>query len=93
MRTLPVTDAKTRLSELVDSVNSTHDVVTITRHGYPAAVLMSADEFESLNETLAWAAQPGIDADLSEARSDIAAGRTTSVAEARRQLESTRHAR
>lgn len=51
---------------------------------------MSADEFESLSETLAWAAEPGIDVDLAEARSDNASGRTTTVAEARRQLESIR---
>lgn len=93
MQVIPVTDAKARLSDLVESVRSTHDVVTITRHGYPAAVLMSADEFESLTETLAWAAEPDIDDALAEAREDIAAGRTISVAAAREQLAPRRRAR
>lgn len=89
MQTVPVTDAKARLSDLVESVRSTSEVVTITRHGYPAAVLMSASEFDSITETLAWMAEPGIDEDLVTARADAAAGRTVSLDEARRRLART----
>lgn len=90
MKTLPLTDAKARLSELVEAVSSTREAVTITRHGYPAAVLLSAEEFESLTETLAWAGEPRIGEDLAEARADIAAGNTVSLDEVRRLLGHTR---
>ncbi len=79
MRTLPLTDAKAHLSDLVESVSTTHEAVTITRHGYPAAVILSSDEFESIRETLAWAGEPDIEADLAETEADIAEGRTVSV--------------
>jgi prevent-host-death family protein len=42
-----------KLSELVDSVESTDEEIVITRNGRPAAVLISPDEFESWKETLA----------------------------------------
>jgi len=42
-----------KLSELVDSVESTDEEIVIARNGRPAAVLISPDEFESWKETLA----------------------------------------
>jgi antitoxin YefM len=53
MKTLPLSEVKTRLSELVDKVTSTDEEITITKNGRPAAVLVSSDEFESWKETLA----------------------------------------
>lgn len=53
MKTLPLSEAKTKLSALVDSVERTDEEVVITRNGRPAAVLVSPDEFESWKETFA----------------------------------------
>ena len=50
-KTLTVSEAKARLSELVANVQQTEEELVITRNGRPAAVLMSAEEFESLKET------------------------------------------
>jgi len=49
--------------------------VTITKNGFPAAVLIGTQEWESIQETLFWLSQPGIHEAMSEARADIAAGR------------------
>ncbi|HUO39814.1 MAG TPA: type II toxin-antitoxin system Phd/YefM family antitoxin, partial [Mycobacterium sp.] len=43
MRSIPLGAAKDKLSALVDDAESTHEIITITKHGRPAAVLMSAD--------------------------------------------------
>lgn len=51
--TLPLSAVKARLSELVDRVESEDDRIVVTRNGRPAAVLVSADDLESLEETLA----------------------------------------
>jgi len=40
------------LSSLVDEAGRTHEIIRITKHGHVAAVLMSADDLESLHETL-----------------------------------------
>ncbi len=52
MKTLPLTEARKDLSKLIDEVSTIHEHITITRQGKPAAVVMSADEFESWHETL-----------------------------------------
>ena len=51
-RTVPFTEARASLSELLDEVQAVQDHVVITRNGKPVAVLMSMDEWESWEETL-----------------------------------------
>lgn len=77
MKTVPLSEAKDRLSALVDEAESTHEIVRITKHGRAAAVLMSADDLESLHETLFWLQQPGIREDLAAGEREYAAGETT----------------
>lgn len=64
MRTLPLSEAKAKLSELVDDVVSRDDRVTITRNGHPAAVLLSPDEVESWDETIAILRDPELTAEI-----------------------------
>ncbi|MBS9533975.1 type II toxin-antitoxin system Phd/YefM family antitoxin [Mycobacterium sp. M1] len=86
MRSVPLGEAKNTLSALVDDAESTHDIITITKHGRPAAVLMSADDLESLQETVYWLSQPGILSDLAQAEREYAEGSTTSGDELRDQF-------
>jgi prevent-host-death family protein len=53
MKALSVSEAKMKLSGLIDTVNATDEEIVITKNGRPAAVLVSPDEFESLKETVA----------------------------------------
>ena len=53
MKTLSVSEAKMKLSGLVDSVYTTDEEVVITKNGSPVAVLISPDEFEGWKETIA----------------------------------------
>jgi len=86
MRMVPLSEAKDKLSALVEEADKTHEIIQITRHGHPSAVLMSAADLESLEETIHWLSQPGIREDLAEARRDIAEGNTTSGADLRREF-------
>jgi antitoxin YefM len=52
MKTLSLSEAKMKLSELVDRVHSTDEEVMITKNGRPAAVLVSPEEFDSWKETI-----------------------------------------
>jgi antitoxin YefM len=49
---MPLADVKNRLSEVVDLLQREHGRVVITRYGRPAAVVISLDDLESLEETL-----------------------------------------
>jgi len=53
MKTLSLSEAKMKLSGLVNKVLTTDEEIIITKNGSPAAVLISPDEFESLKETIA----------------------------------------
>jgi antitoxin YefM len=78
MRSVPLGEAKDKLSALVDDAQSTHDIIAITKHGRPAAVLMSADDLESLQETVFWLSQPGIRDDIAAAEREYSEGMTVS---------------
>lgn len=49
---VPFTEARSNLTEILDELQARREHVLITRNGRPAAVLLSADEYESLEETL-----------------------------------------
>jgi prevent-host-death family protein len=53
MKILSLSEAKMKLSGLVEAVNFTDEEILITKNGSPAAVLVSPDEFESWKETIA----------------------------------------
>jgi antitoxin YefM len=51
MKTLSLSEAKMKLSALLELIDTTDEEVVITKNGRPAAVLVSPDEFESWRET------------------------------------------
>ncbi len=67
-------DVKNHLSEVVDQVERQHDRVVITRHGKPAAVVISTDDLASLEETLEVMNQPKLITQIRDSLADIAAG-------------------
>jgi prevent-host-death family protein len=72
--TLPLAEVKAKLSEMVDRVEHTHDRITVTRNGRPAAVIISPDELASLEETLELLSDPDAMTELREAKAAIDAG-------------------
>jgi len=53
MKTVPLSEAKARLSSLLDEVEECDEEIVITRNGRAAAVLVSPGDLESLKETVA----------------------------------------
>ena len=72
--TLPLAEVKAKLSEMVDRVEHTHDRITVTRNGRPAAVLISPDELASLEDTLDLLSEPDAMAQLRAAQAALEAG-------------------
>jgi len=66
MKTLPLSEVKAKLSQLVDDVTTRDEEVVITRNGVPAAVLVSADEHGSWQETLAVRADTALMQDIAD---------------------------
>ncbi len=73
--TLPLAEIKKRLSEVVDGVEERHDRVVLTRNGRPAAVILSPDDLEALEETVEILSNPKAMREIRRAESDIDRGR------------------
>lgn len=64
MSTTSLADAKNRLSEIVSSAEKTHERTVITKNGRPAAILLSVEDFASLEATLDILEDPEAIADI-----------------------------
>jgi antitoxin YefM len=78
MTTDSLRNVKDRFSEFVDRVNREHERVVVTRNGRPAAVLISPDDLDSLEETLELLGDRAAIRELVEAEAAVAAGEVVS---------------
>lgn len=81
---LPLADVKNRLSEVVARLEREHGRVVITKHGRPAAVVLSIEDLASLEETLDVLSDRALVDDIREALTDDAGTRQLSREEALR---------
>jgi prevent-host-death family protein len=71
MKTLSLSEAKMKLSSLIDAVQATDEEVLITKNGAPAAFLVSPDEFDSLKETIAVRSDAALMQEIKEGLKDL----------------------
>lgn len=71
---LPLSYVKSHLSELTDRVVDEHERVVLTRKGRPAAVLVSREDLESLEETLEILSDSRLMAQVREAEAELDRG-------------------
>jgi antitoxin YefM len=91
--TLPLSSVKAHLSEILDRVEDQHDRVVVTRNGKPAAILISHDDLESLEETLSILSDPALMAQIHESERELASGEpAATLAELQAGLQSRRNA-
>ena len=81
--TLPLAEIKAHLSEIVDRVENEHDRVVLTRNGRAAAVIMSPEDLEALEDTLALLSDPKALKEIDRARQEVARGRVVTAEELR----------
>jgi prevent-host-death family protein len=74
MSTIPLSEAKARLSEIADEVGRTHERVHITRNGREYVVLLAAEDLESIEATLELLADTRAQERIAAAEADVAAG-------------------
>jgi antitoxin YefM len=71
---MPLADVKNRLSEVVDRLQREHGRVIITKHGHPAAVVISIEDLESLEETLDIMDSAALLGDIRESLAELSVG-------------------
>jgi len=74
-KTMPISEVKTRLPELVTGVEEREEEIVVTRNGKPAAVLVNYDEYERLKDTLDVLSDPALMKQVAESKSYYGKGR------------------
>ena len=75
MISLPISEARAKLSQLVDDVDGRFERVQITKSGKPKAVLVSQEEIDGWLETIDILSDPETMKAIREGEADIKAGR------------------
>lgn len=81
IKTVPVSEARQTLPDLITRMRKLMDRVIITRKGKPEAVMMAFDEYESWVETLELMSRPETVKGIREGLEDLKAGRSRSFEE------------
>jgi prevent-host-death family protein len=79
---LPLADVKNRLSEVVERLEREHGRVIITKHGRPAAVVLSIEDLEGLEETLELLADPKLMRRIKKATAELVDGNSATLTKA-----------
>ncbi|MEU4829626.1 type II toxin-antitoxin system Phd/YefM family antitoxin [Streptosporangium sp. NPDC023615] len=89
MTLLPLAEARNRLSGIIESAVTTHERFEITRNGVPAAVLLAADDYETMREMIDILASTETVEAIRDGLADLKAGRTFSQEEVEAELRRT----
>ncbi len=84
--TVSLKELRPGLPQVIERVDRKLDRFVITRRGRPVAVLLGADDYESLMETLDILADPKAMAGLRKGEADIRKGRTSSWTDVKKSL-------
>ena len=86
-KTLPITEARNKLPTLVNNANRRMDEYVITVNGSPAAVILSAAEYESWKETMDILADPRLVKDIRQGEEDVRRGRVVTLEQLKKRLK------
>ena len=87
--TLSLSEIKAHLSEIVDRVEREHERVVLTRNGVPAAVLVSPEDLQAMEDTLELLSDRSALAEIERARVEVRNGNIVDAEELRATYLST----
>jgi prevent-host-death family protein len=90
MSIIPLSEAKSRLSEIADEIHRTHERVNVTRNGREYVVIMSSEDLESLEATIELLSDPAAQARVAQAEADLEKGDVTTLDEMSRLMQERR---
>ena len=85
--TLPITKAREELTNLVENAKKRLDEYIITVNGTPAAVIISAEEYESWKETQEILADKKLMKAIEQGEEDIKKGRYITLDQLKKELK------
>lgn len=85
-QTLPISKAREKLADLVENAKKRRDEYVITVNGSPAAVIISADEYESWKETEEILADKGLMKAIRQGEKELKDGKGITLEELEKEL-------
>lgn len=85
-QTLPISKAREELADLVENAKKRRDEYVITVNGSPAAVIISADEYESWKETEEILADKGLMKAIRQGEKELKDGKGITLEELEKEL-------
>lgn len=89
MTTLPLAEVRANLSKLVDEAVRTHQRIEVTRQGRRAAVILSADDYDSIMETLHILSDQQLMREVREAEEEADAGQVYTLDEVTEEMRAS----
>jgi prevent-host-death family protein len=89
MSTIPLAEARANLSKLVDQAVATHERFEVTRNGRRAAVLLSADDYDAIMETIEVLSDADLVKAIADGESEILRGEVATLDEVAEALRRT----
>lgn len=90
--TIPISEARKKIFQIAEAVQQPDTFYTLTEHGRPKAVILSAEEFESWTETLEVISEiPNLAQDIKTAHDDYAQGKFITLEELIKKEEKKYH--
>ena len=87
MSTLSVADARANFSRVVESASQTHERFDVTKNGGRVAVILGADDFDALLETVEILANAEEMDSIREGLKELASGNLASAADVRAEMQ------
>lgn len=75
----------------MEQASSTHERFEITRNGARAAVLLGADDYDAMIETVAVLSDAKLVRDIGKGLRELAGGQTFSIDEVKADMRTTKH--
>ena len=89
--TISISEARRRIFDIAEEVQKPNKYYTFTENGKPKAVLMSAEEFDSLMEDFEILSDQGLFARIQEAEKEIARGDYVTLDELKQEFNYAPH--
>ncbi len=86
MTTLPLAEVRANLSKLVDEAVRTHQRIEVTRQGRRSVVILSADDYDSIMETLAILSDQNLMEEIREAEAEVDRGEVFTLDEVEEEM-------
>ncbi len=90
-KTIPITEARKRIFEIIDEVQKPDTYYTLTEKGRPKAVILSYEYFDDLLDDLEIYSDPKLLKDIQEAEQEYKKGEYVSWEELKKELGFDRH--